>query len=147
MIWLGEGILGDDTDGHIDDIARFVSPDTVVCAYEEDPAEANHLALKDAHERLRRAKDHRKKALNVLTLPMPGPVLRKDGSRLPASYANFYIANGTVLVPVFGHPNDATALQILQKLFPTRRVQGIHCAALVHGLGTLHCITQQQPAL
>ena len=140
-IWLGHGIAGDDTHGHVDDLARFTSRDTVVTVVEPDKADANHLPLADNLRRLRARKD-----LKVATLPMPEPVYFA-GQRLPASYANFYIANGIVLVPVFGDKNDRVALQTLSRLFPDREVFGIDCTDLVLGLGTLHCMTQQQPAV
>jgi agmatine deiminase len=145
VVWLGEGIVGDDTDGHIDDIARFVAPDTIVCAREDDPADPNYGLLEDNLERLKKTRDSNGKAFRIVPLPMPGPIQGTEG-RLPASYANFYIANGLVLVPTFGHGNDAQALKILSELFPDRKVTGIHCEPLVWGLGTLHCVTQQQPA-
>ena len=138
VMWLREGIAGDDTDGHIDDIARFVSPDTVVCAYEDDPANENHEILKDNYERLKSL------VANVIKLPMPGYVGDRHG-RLPASYANFYIGNAAVVVPAFAHANDQRALDILQKCFPTRRVVGVSAIAMVHGLGTIHCCSQQEP--
>ena len=122
VLWLNEGIVGDDTDGHIDDVARFVNKNTVVCAFEEDPADENYKILKENYERLVRFD------LNVIKLPMPGFV--SDGDlRLPASYANFYIGNGAVVVPVFGHTNDQRALHILQKCFPDRRVAGVRATA------------------
>jgi agmatine deiminase len=145
LVWLGEGIAGDDTDGHVDDIARFVSADTIVCALEDDPADENHKLLRDNYERLRGARDAQRRPFRIVTLPMPGPVQGSEG-RLPASYANFYIANGIVLVPTFGHRNDARALLTLTDLFPDRTVVGIHCEPLVWGLGAIHCVTQQQPA-
>jgi agmatine deiminase len=145
VIWLGEGIAGDDTDGHIDDIARFVAPDTIVYALEEDPADADYAPLQDNFRRLRSERDHRGRPFQLVPLPMPGAVMGPEG-RLPASYANFYIANGHVLVPTFGHKNDARALEQLQALFPDRRVIGLHSEPLVHGLGAIHCVTQQQPA-
>ncbi len=144
VIWLGEGIAGDDTDGHIDDVARFVGEGTVVCAFESDPADENHAPLLDNYNRLMRARDQDGARLNVIQLPMPGPVAG-PGGRLPASYVNFYIGNDTVLVPVFGHSNDRRALNILETCFPNRRVVGIDCQAMVHGFGTLHCSSQQQP--
>lgn len=144
-IWLGEGIVGDDTDGHVDDIARFVNPTTVVCVLEDDPADPNYAPLQDNYRRLRAATDQQGQPLRVVTLPMPG-IVGTPEERLPASYANFYIANGVVLVPIYQHPNDARALAILQELFPERRVLGLPCNALVGGLGALHCVTQQQPA-
>ncbi|MFA6450603.1 MAG: agmatine deiminase family protein [bacterium] len=145
VIWLGDGIAGDDTDGHIDDIARFTDPSTVLCAVEDDPADANHEPLRENLEILKRAADQDGKPLNVVELPMPGFTGDEEG-RLPASYANFYIGNTVVLAPVFGHENDSKALDIIQSLFTSRRVVGIDCSDLVFGLGTLHCISQQQPA-
>jgi agmatine deiminase len=138
VFWLREGIEGDDTDGHIDDIARFVSQDTVLCAFEDDPADSNHEILKENYERL---VDF---GLNVLKLPMPGYVGDRH-ARLPASYANFYIGNSAVVVPVFGHENDCRAVEIIQKCFPSRRAIGVHATAMVHGLGTIHCCSQQEP--
>jgi agmatine deiminase len=143
-IWLGNGCAGDDTHGHIDDIARFVNFDTVVLAYEEDQSDPNHVSSLDNLERLRRAAT--RQPLNVVLLPYPRAVMM-DGQRLPASYANFYIANGVVLVPTFNDVNDRVALDIIAGLFPERRVVGIHAVDLVWGLGTLHCLTQQQPAM
>lgn len=142
-IWLGEGCVGDDTHGHIDDIARFVNPDTIVLAYEADPADDNHRRSVDNMERLELAGASRG-TLRVVKLPYPRPVVM-NGERLPASYANFYIANGVVLVPTFNDPNDRVALNAIAELFPDRRVVGIHAVDLVWGLGTLHCLTQQQP--
>ena len=144
-IWLGEGCVGDDTHGHVDDIARFVAPDVVVLAYEEDPADAeNHRRSVDNMERLQLAGGDGG-AFRVVKLPFPRPVTM-GGERLPASYANFYIANGIVLVPTFNDPNDRVALNALAALFPSRQVVGIHAVDLVWGFGTLHCLTQQQPA-
>jgi len=140
-IWLGEGCVGDDTHGHIDDIARFVSRDTVVLAHEDDPADDNHRRSVDNLERLQAVGAGR---LRVITLPYPRAVVM-DGQRLPASYANFYIANGVVIVPTFNDRNDRRALQTLAECFPDRAVIGIHAVDLVWGLGTLHCLTQQQP--
>jgi agmatine deiminase len=139
VIWLGNGIVGDDTHGHIDDIARFTAPGSVVACIEPDKSEANHALLADNLRRLRARKD-----LRVATLPMPEPVYFNN-QRLPASYANFYIANGIVLVPAFSDPNDRVALNTLARLFPDREVIGIPCRDLVLGLGTLHCMTQQEP--
>jgi agmatine deiminase len=144
IVWLGEGVAGDDTDGHIDDIARFVSQSTVVCAVEDDPADENARPLQDNLRRLTLARDAAGEPFRVITLPMPGPVLAGT-DRLPASYANFYIANQVVLLPVFGHANDRRAREILQELFPDRRVVPIECEALVWGMGAIHCVTQQQP--
>ncbi|AMV40436.1 agmatine/peptidylarginine deiminase [Planctomyces sp. SH-PL62] len=145
VIWLGRGVLGDDTHGHVDDIARFVDAKTVVAAVEGDPDDPNHEPLQDNLHRLRAARDQDGEPLRVVTLPMPGPVIF-EGENLPASYANFYIANGVVIVPTFNDPNDRIALNTLAELFPDRRVVGIHCLDLVLGLGTLHCLSQQQPA-
>lgn len=141
-IWLGEGCVGDDTHGHIDDIARFVDVDTVVLAYESDPSDENHLRSADNLRRLSLAAQG---GVRVITLPYPRPVIM-DGQRLPASYANFYVANGVVLVPTFNDPNDRVALTTLAECFPDRTVVGIHSVDLVWGLGTLHCLTQQEPA-
>ncbi len=138
-IWLGKGIAGDDTHGHVDDVARFVNPRTIVLCEEENPEDANHPALQENAERLRSS------GLEVVPLPMPQPV-HFDGRRLPASYANFYICNAAVLVPTFDDPADRTALGILAELFPDRAVVGIHSRDLVWGLGTLHCLSQQEPA-
>lgn len=145
-IWLGEGCVGDDTHGHIDDIARFVARDVVVLAHEEDPADDNHARSLDNLRRLERASaEPGHPEFRVVTLPFPRPVIM-DGQRLPASYANFYIANGVVLVPTFNDPNDRIALNTLAELMPDHRVVGIHAVDLVWGLGTLHCLTQQEPA-
>jgi agmatine deiminase len=143
-IWLGEGCVGDDTHGHIDDIARFVAPDIIVLAYEDDPADdENHRRSVDNMERLERAGAARG-VFRVVKLPFPRRV-EMHGERLPASYANFYIANDVVLVPTFNDRNDRGALNTLAELFPGRHVIGIHAVDLVWGLGTLHCLTQQQP--
>ena len=140
VLWLGQGITGDDTHGHVDDLARFVGPRTVVTVTEQATEDPNYEPLQENLRRLRAVK-----GLEVVELPMPAP-LYFEGRRLPASYANFYIANGTVLVPTFNDANDTVAINILAKLFPTRRVVGIHAVDLVWGFGTLHCMTQQQPA-
>ncbi|MDM7913179.1 MAG: agmatine deiminase family protein [Methanotrichaceae archaeon] len=145
IIWLKQGIAGDDTDGHIDDIARFVDPTTVLCAYEDNPDDENYLALKENYELLSSSTDQDGQKLKVIKLPMPGEV--GEERRLPASYANFYIGNEAVLVPVFGHKNDKEALRIIQEAFPNRKVVGINCREMVSGLGTIHCVSQQQPAL
>ncbi len=180
VIWLSEGIEGDDTDGHVDDIARFVNPNTVIAAAEENPSDPNQLILKRNLEILRSERDAGGRRLRVIELPMPGRVfipaslrgatatksfgklrmvsevesqsLRRDcfadarnDTRLPASYANFYIANGLVLVPVYSRSNDRQAIKIIRKAFPDRRVLPIECTALVFGLGSIHCITQQEP--
>jgi agmatine deiminase len=142
VIWLGRGLEGDDTHGHIDDIARFTSRDTVVAVVEPDKSSANHEPLK---ENLRRLRARSKNDMQVVTLPCPEPVYFA-GQLLPASYANFYIANGLVLAPTFGDPRDRVALNTLARLFPGREVVGIPCRDLVLGLGTLHCMTQQEPA-
>ena len=144
-IWLGEGCVGDDTHGHVDDVARFVAPGVVVVAHERDPRDANHRRSLDNVKRLRRARDARGRPLTVVTLPFPRAVVM-DGQRLPASYANFYIANGVVIVPTFNDAADREALDTLARLFPRREVVGIHAVDLVWGSGTLHCLTQQQPA-
>ena len=144
FIWLGSGIVGDDTDGHIDDIARFVDPTTVVCAIEEDPKDENYAPLQENYERLQGARDQNGGRLTIVPLPMPGKVVY-EGVRLPASYANFYIANGIVLVPTFDHPNDRVALGVLEDLFHGREVVGIPCTPLLAGLGAIHCVTQQEP--
>jgi agmatine deiminase len=145
VIWLGKGIHGDDTHGHVDDLARFVAPDTVVTMVENNPKDANHKPLRDNLRRLQSARDQNGKPLNIVELPMPSPVIFEK-RRLPASYANFYIANGVVLVPVFNDPDDRVALNTLAQLFPTREVIPIYSGDLVWGLGTMHCMTQQQPA-
>jgi agmatine deiminase len=138
-VWLGEGAVGDDTHGHIDDIARLVDAETVLLAIEPDPADENHRRMTDNRRRLQSA------GLKVVEIPFPRPVVM-DGERLPASYANFYIANGVVVVPTFNDPNDRVALNTIADLFPGREVVGIHAVDLVWGLGTIHCLTQQQPA-
>ena len=144
FLWLKEGIEGDDTDGHIDDIARFVNPTTIVAAIEEDEGDANFAPLHENLKLLRSMKDQDGKPLNVVELPMPGFVGDEEG-RLPASYANFYVGNRAVLLPVFHHENDKKAEQIVQSLFPTRAVVPIYAGDLVYGMGTFHCVTQQQP--
>jgi agmatine deiminase len=145
VVWLGEGIAGDDTHGHVDDLARFVDATTVVVASSDDPADPDYARLRDAHERLVRAEDQDGRPFRVVPLPMPAPLFF-DGYRLPASYANFYVGNEVVLVPTFNDPADRRALSILADLFPTRCVVGIHAVDLVLGLGTIHCMTQQEPA-
>jgi len=144
-IWLGRGIAGDDTHGHIDDLARFVDPRTVVTVTERRVSDPNHDPLRENLQRLQTACDQDGRPLRVVELPMPEPVVF-DGQRLPASYANFYIANKTVLVPTFNDSADRVAIDTLASLFPDREVVGIHSVDLVLGLGTLHCLTQQQPA-
>jgi len=145
VIWLGRGIAGDDTHGHVDDITRFVGPSTIVTAIEPNKSDANHEPLAENLARLRSARAVDGKHFTIAELPLPRPVVFRS-QRLPASYANFYIANGLVLVPTFHDPNDRIALGILAELFPDREVIGIHAVDLVWGLGTLHCMTQQQPA-
>jgi agmatine deiminase len=145
VLWLNRGIAGDDTHGHVDDLARFVGPGTVVTVVENDVNDANYHPLQENLERLQSMTDPAGRALEVVTMPMPSPVLFR-GQRLPASYANFYIANDRVLVPTFNDEKDRAALGILADLFPGRKVIGIHAVDLVWGLGTLHCLTQQQPA-
>jgi agmatine deiminase len=144
VIWLGRGIDGDDTHGHVDDLARFVDPRTVVTVVEPRADDPNHEPLQENLQRLRAARDQDGQSLNVVELPMPRPVVF-DGLRLPASYANFYIANGTVLLPTFNDPADRIALNTLAQAFPDREVVGVYCGDLVLGLGTLHCLSQQQP--
>jgi agmatine deiminase len=146
VIWLASGIVGDDTHGHVDDITRFVAPDTVVTAVESDPNDPNYEPLRENIRRLRSATDQNGKPLAIVELPMPSPVIFEK-RRLPASYANFYVANGVVLVPVFNDPNDRFALDILADLFPDREVVGIYSGDLIWGFGAMHCMTQQQPAL
>ena len=143
-IWLGEGCVGDDTHGHVDDIARFVAPGVIVLAYEADPADDNHLRSVDNMRRLQLAGGDAG-VLKIVKIPYPRPVVM-NGERLPASYANFYIANNVVIVPNFNDPNDRVALNAIAELLPDREVVGIHAVDLVWGLGTLHCLTQQQPA-
>lgn len=143
-IWLKDGIVGDDTHGHVDDLARFTDEKTVVVVAEHNKADDNYARLKENKKRLEAAKDQDGKKLRVVELPMPKPVLF-EGERLPASYANFLIANGLVLVPTFNDRADREALCILEKLFPTREVVGIHCTDFVWGLGTIHCASQQEP--
>jgi len=145
VIWLRSGIVGDDTHGHVDDITRFVSADTVVTCVDADPTIENYEALRENIRRLRDATTEDGKPLAIIDLPMPAPVYF-EGRRLPASYANFYIANGIVLVPVFNDSNDRVALDILADIFPDREIVGIYCGDLIWGFGAIHCMTQQQPA-
>jgi agmatine deiminase len=145
VLWLKNGIAGDDTHGHVDDLARFVDPTTIVTVVEQNSNDANCAPLRENLALLKNMKDQDGRPMRVETLPMPAPVYF-DGQRLPASYANFYIANGLVIVPTFNDPNDRVALNTLASLFPDREVVGIACRDLVLGLGTLHCMTQQQPA-
>ena len=145
IFWLGHGIAGDDTHGHVDDIARFVAADTVLAAIEPRRDDANYAPLQENLSRLRAARTLDGRRLEIVKLPMPRPVIF-DNRRLPASYANFYVANRLVLVPTFNDPNDRIALDILAGVFPGRDIVGIHCGDLVWGLGAIHCMTQQQPA-
>jgi agmatine deiminase len=145
VVWLGDGIAGDDTHGHVDDLARFVRPGTLVLAAEADPHDANYRALAENRERLQGARDAKGRTLEVVPLPMPAP-LCFDGVRLPASYLNFYVTNAAVLVPTFNDAKDRVALGLLAELFPGRSVVGIHAVDLVWGFGTIHCLTQQEPA-
>ena len=144
ILWLPAGMAGDDTDGHIDNLARFVDAGTVVCVVEQDPRDENHHALRENLRCLESATDARGGRLRVVALPQPDPVTA-GGVRLPASYANFYVANGVVLVPLYGGPKDRAALEALAALFPGRKVVGIDARALILGLGGIHCVTQQQP--
>ncbi len=146
VIWLGEGIEGDDTHGHVDDLTRFVAPGTVVTMIEPSAQDENYSALHHNLGRLRAARDQDGQRLNVVEIPMPRPVVF-EGRRLPASYANFYIANGVVLVPVFNDPNDRIALNTLAQLFPSREIVPIYSGDLIWGFGALHCMTQQEPAI
>jgi agmatine deiminase len=145
VLWLGAGITGDDTHGHVDDLCRFVNPTTVVLIQEKNPRDENYAALKENRERLEGMRLEDGSKINVVTLPMPSPLFF-NGMRLPASYANLYINNKYVIVPTFNDPNDRTALGILSDLFADRTVVGIHAVDIVLGFGTLHCLTQQQPA-
>jgi agmatine deiminase len=146
ILWLGDGIAGDDTDGHVDDLTRFVTPTTVVTVVEENPADENYEPLQENLERLRDMTDQDGRPLEVVPLPMPRP-LYHDDQRLPASYANFYIANGVVLLPTYDPAHDSEAQATLGRLFPDREVVGIDCTDLVWGLGAFHCVTQQWPGL
>lgn len=144
-IWLGRGIFGDDTHGHVDDLTRFVNKTTVVTMVEHNSKDVNHAPLRANLRRLQSARDQDGKQLNVVEMPMPQPVIF-EGRRLPASYANFYIANGIILAPVFNRPNDRIALDTLAHLFPTREIVPIYSGDFIWGLGAMHCMTQQQPA-
>jgi agmatine deiminase len=144
ILWLGDGIAGDDTDGHIDDLARFTAPDTIVTVIEEDPADANYKVLRDNLDRLRTMRDQNDRPFKIETLPMP-PALTLDDTRMPASYANFYIANNGVLVPTFNCPQDKIASATLSKLFPNRQIVHVPSTDLVWGLGSVHCLSQQHP--
>jgi agmatine deiminase len=145
VVWLGEGIAGDDTDGHVDDLARFVNDTTIVAAVEEDPRDANHAVLRENRRRLEKARDQDGRPFTVVELPMPSPVLHA-GERLPATYVNFYFVNGALLVPTYrDRRNDRRALDILRRVVPDREVVGIDCTEIIWGLGAIHCLTQQQP--
>lgn len=144
VLWLGDGIVGDDTDGHVDDITRFVAEDVVITAVEPDPTDPNHAPLAENRALLDTFRLADGRRLEVVELPMPEPVTKR-GERLPASYANFYIANDVVLVPVFGCPRDEEALAVIQRCFPNRRAVGVDCRDVVVGLGALHCLSQQVP--
>ena len=146
ILWLGDGIAGDDTDGHVDDLTRFVDERTVVTVVEDDPADENYEPLRENLERLRGMRDQDGRPLRVVTLPMPRALFHEE-QRLPASYANFYIANGVVLLPTYDAARDEEARRTLQELFPTREVIGIDCTDLVWGLGAFHCVSQQWPAV
>lgn len=146
VLWLGDGIVGDDTDGHIDDITRFVNEDTVLTVIEDDPKDDNYQLLQDNLALLKKMKLADGRKLNVITLPMPKPVVYED-QRLPASYANFYIANRVVVVPVFNDDNDEKALAIIQQFFPDRKVIGINSVDIIWGLGSFHCLSQQEPSI
>jgi agmatine deiminase len=146
VLWLGEGIEGDDTDGHIDELARFVGPRTVVAALEEDANDVNYRPLRENFERLKGMTDQDHQPLEVISLPMPRPIYH-EGQRLPASYCNFYLANGVAIVPQFDDPADARVIQTLGHLLPGRKIIGLPARDLVWGLGAFHCITQQEPAL
>jgi len=146
VLWLGEGIVGDDTDGHIDDITRFVNEDTVVTAVEENTSDENYSILRENLQKLRKMRLINDKPLNIIELPMPSPVIYQ-GQRLPASYANFYIANAAVIVPTYRDKNDQRALDILEGCFPDRKVIGIDSTDIIWGLGSWHCLSQQEPAV
>ena len=144
VLWLGDGIVGDDTDGHIDDLTRFVAADTLVTAVEDDPADENYVLLQENLRRLQALTDQHGAPLKIIELPMPPAVIYQD-QRLPASYSNFYVANTMVLLPTYNHPNDERARAILQECFPTRAIVGIDCIDIIWGLGAWHCLTQQVP--
>ena len=145
VCWLGDGIAGDDTDGHVDDLARFINPTTIVAAVEDDPKDENYKILRENLKRCRLLKDQVGRPFDILEIPMPG-VVEHDGQRLPATYVNFYFINGALLVPIYRHKtNDRKALDILQKALPDHQVIGIDCVELIWGLGAIHCLTQQQP--
>ncbi len=145
VIWLGRGIAGDDTHGHVDDIARFAAPDTILAAVEPNSSDPNHEPLAENLVRMKAARTPQGKQFTIVELPMPRPIIFRK-QRVPASYANFYLANGVVLMPTFHDPNDRIAMNILAEVFPDREVVGVHSVDLIWGLGALHCMTQQQPA-
>lgn len=145
FVWLGRGIAGDDTDGHVDDLARFVNADTVLCMVEEEKGDENYAPLRENFELLRSARDQSGRKLEVIPVPMPKKKVGGD-ERLPASYANFYIGNSVVLVPTFGDVNDTVAIRAIERAFPNKEIVGINCEALVYGFGGIHCVTQQQPS-
>lgn len=146
VIWLGEGIAGDDTDGHVDDLARFINPTTIVTAVEDDPSDENYQILQDNLRRLEKARDQDGRPFKIVTIPMPG-LVEYDGQRLPATYVNFYFVNGALLVPTFGNKKrDSKALKLLQAELPNHEVIGIDCVELIWGLGAIHCLSQQEPA-
>jgi len=145
ICWLGDGIAGDDTDGHIDDLARFINPTTIVVGVEDDPKDENHEVLRDNLKRVRKLKDQNGRPFDIVEIPMPG-VIEFDRQRLPATYVNFYFINGALLVPTFrNRKNDRKALEILQKNLPKHEVIGVDCVELIWGLGAIHCLSQQQP--
>jgi agmatine deiminase len=146
ILWLGDGIVGDDTDGHVDDLSRFTDPSTIVTAVELDSSDENYRPLKENLDRLRSMRDQEGNPFRIVTLPMP-PVAHYEGQRLPASYANFYIANGVVLLPAYDPTTDEIARQTLQRCFPTRRVTLLDSRDLIWGLGSFHCVTQQWPGV
>lgn len=147
LVWVDDGVVGDDTDGHIDDVARFIDPQTIVCVSEEDPQDENYLILQDVHRKLAESTDQNGKPFIIKALPMPDPVFF-EGQRLPASYANFLITNHKILVPTYRCPKkDEAALALLQQCFPARQVVGIDCTDIVYGLGAIHCLSQQVPLL
>jgi agmatine deiminase len=146
VLWLGDGIAGDDTDGHVDDITRFVGERTVVTAVESDQGDINYLPLRENLDRLRLMSDTSGRSFDVIEMPMPAPFFI-DGERMPASYLNFYIANEVVVVPIYEDPRDAQAIEILEGLFPSRRVEGIDSREIIWGLGSFHCLTQQEPSV
>ncbi|HEX8608824.1 MAG TPA: agmatine deiminase family protein, partial [Pedobacter sp.] len=146
VLWLGDGIVGDDTDGHIDDITRFVNEDTVLTVVEGNPLDENYILLHENLAALREMRLPNGKPLNIFTLPMPSPVIHEN-TRLPASYANFYISNAAVVVPTFRDVHDELALEVIQSVFPDRKVIGIDSTDIIWGLGSFHCLSQQEPAV